>query len=213
MIDPTTGERLKDILDKDLVNSDGTPITPTISYVLYGKGIDGEIPVTKIVPMPQQGPYGKKMSLFMAQDKDRVKVAIGEESNPATNNQPIPKSPTGYVLFGGNLASMLPVTKIINYSTDYNMYCAQDGNFIRILTVDKDYTRNIQNITVVGDLSNVKSYEDINILKSDFTDRSRYSIKKTDDTGILLPSTNGVSFIGDISKIEYGTKLAIDRSY
>lgn len=201
MIDPTTGERLKDILDKDAVNSDGSPVIPTISYVLYGEGIDGELPVTKIVPMPQQGPYGKKMSLFMTQDKDRVKVAIGEEHDPAMDNQPIPKSPTGYVLFGGNLTGMIPVTKIINYSTDNTMYFAQDGNFIRVLTVDKNYTRNIQNITLVGDLSNLKSFDDMKNFKTDWTDYSRYSIKKTDGTGILLPSTQGVSFIGDISKI------------
>jgi hypothetical protein len=202
MIDPTTGERLKDVLDKDIVNPDGTPITPTISYVLYGKGIDGEIPVTKIFPIPQQA-GGNKMSVFMSQDNKRVKISIGEESNPAINNQPIPKSPTGYVLFGGNLSSMLPVAKILDSANDpdYMMYLAQDGKFIRVLMVDKNYTRNRHNFTIIGDLSDVKSYNDIKDFKSDWTDTSRYSIKKTDGTGILLPSTQGISFIGDISKI------------
>jgi hypothetical protein len=202
MIDPTTGERLKDVLDKDLVNPDGSPITPTISYVLYGSGIDGKLPVKKIVPMPEQD-RGNKMSMFISEDNGRVKVAIGEEHDTAINNQPIPKSPTGYVLFGGNLSSMLPVTKILDSPNDPddNIYFAQDGKFIRVLMVDKNYTRNKHNYTVIGDLSDVKSYNDFKDFKSDWTDTSRYSIKKTDGTGILLPSQQGFSFIGDISKI------------
>jgi len=93
MIDPTTGERLKDILDKDKVNPDGSKITPTISYVLYGKGITGEILVEKFFSVPKGGNIpDNNYYMFLANDTD-IKGVIAKKTDLDSSDTKMSSSP------------------------------------------------------------------------------------------------------------------------
>jgi len=88
MIDPTTGERLKDILEKDTVNVDGSVITAKISYVLYGNGITGEIPVQKFFPVPKGGMAEYDgMFMFLAQDTKNIKAVVAQKAELDTSTE------------------------------------------------------------------------------------------------------------------------------
>ena len=130
MIDPTTGQRLKDILEKDIVNPDGTPITPTISYVLYGKGISDEIPVKKILSVPKGGNIpDDTYYMFLADDTNdtengNIKGVIAKKTDLDSSDTKISSSPNiiNAFSFSGDIAK-------INKFDDVNTR-VRDGNFL-----------------------------------------------------------------------------------
>jgi hypothetical protein len=130
MIDPTTGERLKDILEKDTVNVDGSIITGKISYVLYGNGITGEIPVQKFFPVPKgnMAEYDG-MFMFLAQDTKNIKAVVAQKAELDTSTE----NSTGKYAFSftGDLSKINKVEDL--------QYIARDSLNLESFTVKIGY--------------------------------------------------------------------------
>ena len=120
MIDPTTGERLKDILEKDTVNVDGSIITGNISYVLYGKGITGELSVQKFFPVPEGGMASYDGAfMFIAQDTKNIKAVVAQKAELDTSTE---NSKRQYAFsFTGDLSKINNVDDIQQYITRDNI--------------------------------------------------------------------------------------------
>lgn len=209
MIDPTTGEPLKDILDKDAVNPDGTRITPTIKYVLYGKGITGDLPVEKVMPFTQNPGLGQDMHIFLAPRGNRINLVIARLPGEIKKS---PSNSTGYIIFGGDppLSGELAVSKILKTtSPPETYYLAQDGDIVRyVITRSTTDNKTVINFdgSFIGNVSSVDTVGAISRMSKLPNGRS-YSLKKTDGTDILPNNYFGYSFIGEISSINSETDV------
>jgi len=131
MIDPTTGERLKDILEKDTVNADGSIITGKVSYILYGNGITGDIPVQKFFPIPKgdmvqyDGAF-----MFIAQDSKNIKAVVAQKAELDTSKEN--SIPQYAVSFTGDLSK-------INKADDIQQYITRDNINVESFAVKVSY--------------------------------------------------------------------------
>ena len=131
MIDPTTGERLKDILEKDTVNPDGSIITGKVSYILYGNGITGDLPVQKFFPIPKgdmvqyDGAF-----MFIAQDSKNIKAVVAQKAELDTSKEN--SIPQYAVSFTGDLSK-------INKADDIQQYITRDNINVESFAVKVSY--------------------------------------------------------------------------